>query len=81
MILLGYQRKCFTYGAVTPTMRELGLAKINLHSDDWRDPLDRARYLARAALAAVFGAQAIAVEALAADDKTVQYSSDLAGSA
>jgi phenylacetate-CoA ligase len=26
-------------------MGDSGLAKINLHSDDWRDPTDRARYL------------------------------------
>lgn len=45
VILLGHQRKCFTYVSVTPTMDESGLAKINLHPDDWRDPADRARYL------------------------------------
>ena len=45
VVLLGYQRKCFTYVSVTPAMDESGLAKINLHPDDWRDPNDRARYL------------------------------------
>lgn len=45
VMLLGMQRKCFTYVSVTPTMDESGLAKINLHPDDWRDPDDRARYL------------------------------------
>ncbi|CAN5345329.1 exopolysaccharide biosynthesis protein VpsH [soil metagenome] len=45
VVLLGHQRKCFTYVSVTPTMDESGLAKINLHVDDWRDPDDRARYL------------------------------------
>jgi phenylacetate-CoA ligase len=45
VVLLGHQRKCFTYVSVTPTMDESGLAKINLHPDDWRDPDDRARYL------------------------------------
>jgi phenylacetate-CoA ligase len=45
VVLLGFQRKCFTYVSVTPTMNESGLAKINLHPDDWRDPADRARYL------------------------------------
>lgn len=45
VILLGHQRKCFTYVSVTPTMGESGLAKINLHPDDWRHPDDRARYL------------------------------------
>ena len=45
VILLGLQHKCFTYVSVTPTMDESGLAKINLHPDDWRDPSDRARYI------------------------------------
>lgn len=45
VILLGHQRSCFTYVSVTPTMDESGLAKINLHPDDWNDPADRARYL------------------------------------
>lgn len=45
VMLLGFQRKCFTYVSVTPTMGESGLAKINLHPDDWRDPRDRARYI------------------------------------
>lgn len=45
VVLLGFQRRCFTYVSVTPSMDESGLAKINLHPDDWRDPADRARYL------------------------------------
>ena len=45
VILVGFQRKCFTYVSVTPILGEAGLAKINLHPDDWRDPEDRARYL------------------------------------
>ena len=45
VILLGHQRRCFTYVSVTPTMGESGLAKLNLHPDDWRHPDDRARYL------------------------------------
>lgn len=45
VVLLGHQKRCFTYVSVTPTMGEAGLAKINLHPDDWRDPDDRARYL------------------------------------
>ncbi len=45
VILIGFQRKCFTYVSVTPTMDESGLAKINLHPDDWRSREDRARYL------------------------------------
>lgn len=45
VVLLGCQRRCFTYVSVSPAMSESGLAKINLHQDDWRDPGDRARYL------------------------------------
>jgi len=45
VVLLGCQRRCFTYVSVSPAMDEAGLAKINLHPDDWRDPGDRARYL------------------------------------
>lgn len=45
VVLIGFQRQCFTYVSVTPLMHESGLAKINLHPDDWRDPTDRARYL------------------------------------
>lgn len=45
VVLLGFQQRCFTYVSVTPTMGESGLAKINLHPNDWRDPGDRARYL------------------------------------
>lgn len=45
VVLLGFQERCFTYVSVMPTMGESGLAKLNLHPNDWRDPLDRARYL------------------------------------
>lgn len=45
VILIGWQQKCFTYLSVTPTRDQSGLAKINLHPDDWRDPDDRARWL------------------------------------
>jgi phenylacetate-CoA ligase len=45
VVLLGLQRRCFTYVSVTPLMDESGLAKINLHPADWRDPTDRAIYL------------------------------------
>jgi len=45
VVLLGFQLTCFTYVSVTPSMDEAGLAKINLHPADWRDPADRGRYL------------------------------------
>jgi len=43
--LLGYQRNCFTYVSVTPTLNDSGLVKLNLYPDDWRDPDDRRKYL------------------------------------
>ncbi|WP_078083517.1 AMP-binding protein [Microbulbifer mangrovi] len=45
VVLVGFQQRCFTYVSVTPQMGESGLAKINLHPNDWRDPADRAAYL------------------------------------
>ena len=45
LLLIGHQQRCFTYVSVTPTRGESGLAKINLHSNDWRDPNDPARYI------------------------------------
>lgn len=45
VVLVGYQRRCFTYVSVTPMLGESGLAKINLHPDDWNRPEDRAAYL------------------------------------
>ncbi|MBL8266253.1 hypothetical protein, partial [Steroidobacter sp.] len=45
VILLGLQSICFTYVSITPTMDESGLAKLNLHPNDWRSLADRAKYL------------------------------------
>lgn len=45
VVLVGWQRTCFTYVSVTPMMDESGLAKINLHPNDWRDPDDRVTYI------------------------------------
>lgn len=45
VVLVGYQRPCFTYVSVTPMMGESGLAKINLDLEDWNEPEDRERYL------------------------------------
>lgn len=45
IVLAGYQERCFTYVSVNPTLGESGLAKLNLHPNDWRDPADRAPYL------------------------------------
>jgi len=45
VVLVGFQQHCFTYVSVTPQMGESGLAKINLHTNDWTAPEDRAKYL------------------------------------
>lgn len=45
IVLLGWQQRCFTYVSVTPVQAQSGLAKINLHPHDWRDPGHRALYL------------------------------------
>ena len=45
VVIIGHQQPCFTYVSVTPAMGDSGLAKINLHPNDWRDPADRARYV------------------------------------
>lgn len=55
VVLIGLQRHCFTYVSVTPTQGESGLAKINLHPDDWRHPEDRALYLDALAPEAIAG--------------------------
>ncbi len=66
VMLLGFQRKCFTYVSVTPMMGESGLAKINLHPDDWHDPGDRVRYI-----------DAMAPEVIAGDPISFQALLDL----
>jgi phenylacetate-CoA ligase len=45
VMLVGWQQRCFTYVSVTPQRGECGLAKINLHEDDWHDPADRGPYI------------------------------------
>ncbi len=44
-VLVGYQRKAYTYPSVTPHQDEAGHLKLNLHPDDWRHPDDRGRFL------------------------------------
>lgn len=55
IVLAGYQQRCFTYVSVNPLRGECGLAKLNLHPDDWRAPDDRAAYLDRLAPELVSG--------------------------
>jgi phenylacetate-CoA ligase len=44
-VLVCWQRRTFTYASVSAYLEGAGFAKINLHSDDWRESEDRARYL------------------------------------
>jgi len=44
-ILVGYQRRAYTYPSVTPHQDDAGHIKLNLHPGDWRDPDDRAKFL------------------------------------
>lgn len=45
VVLIGFQSRCFTYVSVTPQLAECGLAKINLHRNDWHNIEDRGKYL------------------------------------
>lgn len=44
-IMIGYQRKCFTYASVTPDLDDAGFVKLNLHLDDWHHPDDRVKFI------------------------------------
>lgn len=45
IVLAGYQARCFSYVSVNPLRGDCGLAKLNLHPNEWQHPDDRARYL------------------------------------
>lgn len=45
VVLLGFQKECFTYTSVVPTQGEAGLVKLNLHPSAWRTESDRGSYL------------------------------------
>ena len=69
LLLIGHQRRCFTYVSVAPTRGESGLAKINLHPNDWHDPNDRARYI-DALQAELYSGDPLAFSALLALETT-----------
>ncbi len=69
LLLIGHQRRCFTYVSVAPTRGESGLAKINLHPNDWRDPNDPARYI-DALQAELYSGDPLAFSALLALETT-----------
>jgi phenylacetate-CoA ligase len=43
--LVCYQKTTYTYAAVSAVLDQSGFVKINLNPDDWRDPVDRAKFL------------------------------------
>lgn len=45
VVLAGFQARCFTYVSFNPLLDDAGLAKINLHPNDWQTPEDRVTYL------------------------------------
>ncbi len=71
LLLIGHQQRCFTYVSVAPTRGESGLAKINLHPNDWRDPSDRALYI-DALQAELYSGDPLAFAALLALETTHQ---------
>jgi phenylacetate-CoA ligase len=45
VMVVCYQATTYTYAALSSYLNQAGLAKINLHPADWRDPADRAAFL------------------------------------
>ncbi len=45
VMLVGFQKRCFTYASVNPLLHEAGLVKINLNPLEWRNSADRALYI------------------------------------
>jgi phenylacetate-CoA ligase len=45
VVLVCFQKRTYTYAAVSALLDEAGFVKVNLNPDDWRDPGDRARFL------------------------------------
>lgn len=43
--LVCFQKRTYTYAAVSAALDQAGFVKVNLSSDEWRDPGDRARFL------------------------------------
>jgi len=45
IVLVCFQKRTYTYAAVSAVLDQAGFVKVNLNPDDWRDPGDRARFL------------------------------------
>ena len=45
IVLVCYQKRTYTYAAVTPVLDQAGFVKVNLNPAEWRTPADRAQFL------------------------------------
>jgi phenylacetate-CoA ligase len=45
LALVCYQKRTYTYAAVTPLLADAGFVKVNLNPAEWRAPADRAEFL------------------------------------
>ena len=45
LVVVCFQASTYTYAAISPYLQQAGLAKINLHPAEWRDPADPAKFL------------------------------------
>lgn len=45
IVLVCFQKRTYTYAAVSAVLDQAGFVKINLNPEDWRDPGDRAAFL------------------------------------
>lgn len=43
--LVCFQKKTYTYAAISAVLDQAGFVKMNLSPDEWRDPADRAKFL------------------------------------
>ncbi|MBL8058867.1 MAG: AMP-binding protein [Anaerolineales bacterium] len=55
VLLVAWQRRTYTYAAVSALLGQAGFVKINLDPAEWRDPADRARFLDDCAPAVITG--------------------------
>lgn len=53
--LVAFQRRTYTYAAVSAALDQAGFLKVNLSPAEWRDPADRARFLDDCAPAVITG--------------------------
>jgi phenylacetate-CoA ligase len=45
VVLAAFQRRTYTYAAISAALGQAGFVKINLNPAEWRDPADRERFL------------------------------------